>query len=217
MHENDEPTSIGWERPPIQNSRGEQITTLTDWRDLAPPTSARHWRAHRSAFELARAWTEGDAAERLSALLVTEFPGVTLARAIAERKTWFDDIPGGPRNHDLLVLASADVGQIVVGIEAKADETFDLDLAAFCAAAKRRKAGTRAPERLDRLTRAFFDTTLEDDPSLAPVRYQLLSALAGTLVEAGRSGATAAVLLVHEFVTPLTDAIKQRRNAGDLD
>ena len=140
-----------------------------------------------------------------------------LERAIAECKTWFDDIPGGPRNHDLLVVASTNVGRVVVGIEGKADETFDRDLMGFCAAALRRQASTRAPERLDRLTRALFGTTLAEDPTLGSLRYQLLSALAGTLVEARRFNAAAAVLLVHEFSTPETDPRKQRQNASDLE
>jgi hypothetical protein len=69
---------------------------------------------------------------------------------------------------------------------------------------------------LDRLTRALFDSTLDEEPALAPLRYQLLSALAGTLAEARHAGAAAAVLVIHEFSTPATDPSKQRRNAADL-
>ena len=76
---------------------------------------------------------------------------------------------------------------------------------------------SRAPERLDRLTRAFFGTTPAEDPSLDTLRYQLLSALAGTLADAREFGAATAVLVVHEFVTPLTDPGKQATNAADLD
>jgi hypothetical protein len=141
---------------------------------------------------------------------------VTLERGIVEHKTRFDDIPGGVRNHDLLVLARARSGPIVVGIEAKADETFDHDLTRFVATAKRRSPRTRAPERLDRLTRAFFASTVDEDPTLAALRYQLLSSLAGTLAEAFRRRATAAVLVVHEFVTPSTATTKREQNAKDL-
>jgi hypothetical protein len=161
---------------------------------LAPPASPRHWREYRGAFELAHAWTAGDGAERLGELLgaAPALAGVRLERAIAERKTLFDNIPGGPRNHDLLVLARAQADRVVVGMEAKADESFDRDLTGFCAAARRRQPETRAPERLDRLTRAFLGTTLGDDPSLGLLRYQLFAALAGTLAEAAlHAGGTA--------------------------
>jgi hypothetical protein len=121
--------AAGPARPPIESDDGRPIATLAAWHELAPPAAPNHWREHRSAYELARAWTEGDGAERLRALLATrdEFADVELQRVVAERKTWFDDIPVGPRNHDLLVLARAPAGRIVVGIEAKADEPFDRD------------------------------------------------------------------------------------------
>jgi len=76
---------------------------------------------------------------------------------------------------------------------------------------------TRAPERLDRLTTAFLGTTLDEDPLLAPLRYQLLSALAGTLADARRQDAARAVRLVHEFETPWTDDDLHRRDAEDLE
>ena len=207
------------DRIPIENDRGDRIRSLADWQRLAPPTSPRHWREYRSAFELAHAWTEGTGASQLASLLAARegLAGLRLERGIAERRSWFDDIPGGPRHHDLLVSGGFAAGRLVVGIEAKADEPFDRDLAGFCLAARRRHGETRAPERLDRLTRAFFGATLAGDRSLAGLRYQLLAALAGTLVEAPRFGAAAAVLVVQEFITPETDALKRHRNARDLD
>jgi len=207
------------DRIPVENHRGEPIVTLADWHRLAPPTSPHHWREYRSAYELAHAWTEGDGAKRLPAILQVreELAGLRLERGIAERKSWFDDIPGRPRQHDLLLNGTMNAGRLVVGLEAKADEPFDLNLAEYRAIARRRSAGTRAPERLDRLTRAFFGATLDDDPTLGTLRYQLLAALAGTLVECAHVGAAAGVVAVHEFVTPETDAVKQARNARDLD
>ena len=206
-------------RIPIANDRGEAIVTPADWRRLAPPAAPHHWREYRSAYELAHAWTRGDGAERLAAMLGMRegLAGIQLERGIAERRSWFDDIPGKPRHHDLLVLARTNPGLVVVGIEAKADEPFDRELLELTAAARRRFHATRAPQRVDRLTRAFFGTTLDEEPALGALRYQLLSALAGTLVEAGRRRATVAVLAVHEFITPETAAIKRQRNARDLD
>jgi hypothetical protein len=172
---------------------------------LAPPASPGHWCEYRSAYELAHAWIEGDARERLSALL-----DASLHRAVAERKTYFDHIARGPRNHDLLVLGDG----LVVGVEAKADETFDRTLAAWAAAGK---TGSRREERIALLTRAFFDTTRQDEPGLDLLRYQLFSALAGTLAEAKTFGARTAALVVHEFDTPLTSATKHAENDAALD
>jgi len=204
---------------PIFNDRAVRVRTMADWQRLAPPASESHWREHPSAMELARAWIEKDPARRIEALLAgrPRLAGVRLERAIAERKTFFDDIRSGPRNHDLLVHARSDAGPVVIGVEAKVDESFDRDLVSWREAAIRRQPATRAPERLDRLTRAFFGVTLDGDPQLGPLRYQLLAAPAGTLAEAREASAAAAVLLVHEFVTPAADPRNRARNGADLD
>ncbi|MGH2946329.1 MAG: DUF6946 family protein [Solirubrobacteraceae bacterium] len=197
---------------------GRRLATLADWRDHGGPVSAKQWVEGGSARELARAWIELDAAARVTALLTTvpAFAGLILDRGIAEKETRFDDIRGGPRHHDLLVVGAAPSGPVVIGVEGKADEPFDerLDVWVTRAVASER---SRAPERLDRLTTAFFGTTLDDDPLLAPLRYQLLSGLAGTLADARERGARQAVLLVHEFETPWTDDERHRRNADDLE
>ena len=49
------------------------------------------------------------------------------------------------------------------------------------------------------------------------LRYQLLTATAAVLAEADRRSSERAVLIVHEFVTPLTLQEERDRNAVDLD
>jgi hypothetical protein len=201
------------------NNDGRRLETLADWRNHGGPVSGRLWAEGRSARELARAWIEGDAATQVTSLLtsVPELGGLVLDRGIAEKQTRFDDIRGGPRHHDLLVIGRAPSGTVVIGVEGKADEPFDEPLDAWVMSARARSERTRAPERLDRLTTAFFGTTLDEDPLLALLRYQLLSALAGTLADAREQHAAYAVLLVHEFETPWTNDDLQRRNAEDLE
>jgi hypothetical protein len=203
----------------FENNHGEAIIDLEGWRDSAPPAAAYHWAEYRSAAELAHAWMDADAFERVRHQLAKEpaLGDFAATRAIIERKTRFDDIPGGARNHDLLVLGGSPQGPVVIGVEGKADEPFGLSLSDYVTSARRRQPRTRAPERLERLTRAFFGKTLEDDPSLGTLGYQLFSALAGTLVEARHAAAACAVLLVHEFNTPLTRSDKRSANGRDLD
>src|SRR4051794_38629727 len=160
------------------NTRGRRLRTVLDWQSLARPAAKHHWAVGRSAHELATDWLDGDAAARATALLGSrpELAGLTLHDGIAEKLTRFDDIRGGPRHHDLLVCASMPAGRVVVGVEGKADESFDLTLRNSVANARRRRPDTtRAPERLDRLTTMFFGSVLEDDPSVGELRYQLLS------------------------------------------
>ncbi len=105
----------------------------------------------------------------------------------------------------------------MIGVEGKADELVDEPLDAWVMRAEARSERSRAAERLDRLTTAFFGTTLDEDPLLAPLRNQLLSALAGTLADARELDAARALLLVHEFETPWTDDDLHHRNAADLE
>jgi hypothetical protein len=198
---------------------GRRIETVEDWRDRGDPASGRDWAEGRSARELARAWIERDAASEVSALLgsLPAFSGLVLDRAVTEKQTRFDDLPGDPHRHDLLVIGRSPDGPVVIGVEAKADDSFDDPLDAWITRARALAERSGAPERLDRLTTAFFGATLDTDPLLAPLRYQLLAAFAGTLADAREQGAAAAVLLVHEFETPWTNDDLHRRNAEDLD
>jgi len=198
---------------------GRRIVTFADWRDHGGPVSSRDWAEGRSGRELARAWTEGDAEQRVTALLTLapDFGGLVLDRGIANKETRFDDRPGGWRRHDLLVIGRAANGTSVIGVEGKSDEPLDEPLDAWLARELSRSEDSRAEEQLDTLTTAFFGTRLHDDPLLAPLRYRLLSALAGTLAEAREQQASRAVLLVHEFETPWTNDELHQRNAADLE
>src|SRR5207249_2498005 len=101
--------------------------------------------------------------------------------------TSFDKWPGGKRNHDLLVYAHAVGGCTVVGVEAKADETFGQTVAAYHRAVKKRVQGplpTNADKRLEQLTRKIAGSTLAEQPELGNLRYQLFAGVAGALAAA---------------------------------
>jgi hypothetical protein len=89
-----------------------RLETLADWRDHAGGDSPKAWAEGGGARELATAWLEGDAADRAAGLLETvpELAGLVLERGVAEKVTYFDDIPGEPRQHDLLVFARSPDG-----------------------------------------------------------------------------------------------------------
>ena len=200
---------------------GTQIASLEDWKHLGKPAAESHWKPGRSAYELASAWIDGDAATHtLELLRAGRLGDVQLVEGIAEKKTQFDENPRGPRNHDLLIRGRYDGQPLVVAVEGKADEPFDKPLWKWRLDALARNAESGAPKRLDALTKAFFGTTLDRDsqwPPVACLGYQLLSALAGTLADARLEGAPRAVLLVHEFATPETNDEKRAVNARVLD
>jgi hypothetical protein len=206
----------------VVNRTGTEIRSVCEWGTLAKPAAERHWVEGRSAYELAADWIDGDAAERAIELLSLrpELAGIVLIEGIAEKKTRFDDIPSGPRSHDLLVHARTHAGPLVIGVEGKADEPFDHPLWRWRQRALRQTPTTRAPVRLDNLTTVFFGSTIDADtlqPSLACLGYQLLSGLAGTLADAKSCSAANAVLLIHEFRTGKTDDRLKAANAFALE
>lgn len=206
----------------VESRQGKPIATLEDWRVLGGPASAGHWVSGRSARCLAEAWIEGDALQKLVALLSKDpsgkLAGFEPQRAIAEAQTAFDRYQGGKRNHDLLVIGDCDGGRTIVGVEGKADETFGPTLREFVHAAESRAASgerTNAAARLQGLVAALSPSEI-DPAELSYLRYQLFSGVAGTLAAAMEHGATQAVFCVEEFVTDVTDPSKQDTNARAL-
>jgi hypothetical protein len=206
--------ALGDTPPPLFGRRGDAIADMRDWERYGAPASSRHWKPGRSAYATAEAWLSGAAPRSLRAVLdrAPDLAGLQIERAIVEEQTSFDHLRGGRRNHDVLVVGSAGGRRTVIGVEAKADETFGQTVAEYGA-----DATPGAAERLELLTRALAGRTLADDPALGALRYQLFSAIAGTLAAAKERDARQAVFVVHEFRTPLTDDARLAANHADLE
>ena len=198
------------------------LTTIDQWHRFAPPKRDIHWKDGRSAKENARAWI--DAAPGLQpdiAQILAACRDIGLLRqwcAEPEARIAIDRFRGEQPNIDLLLVAEDDHGPVVIAIEAKAGETFGNELAdqyqrarAARASNPRSKAVARIEALLDRFA---LDIEQRHVPQL---RYQLLTATAAVLAEADRRSSERAVLIVHEFVTPLTLQEERDRNAADLD
>lgn len=191
---------------------GREIASVEDWFQYAPPKRGeRQWQRKRSAMESARAWLRSgkprvpsEITEALdSQRATTDFQPLY---AIPELVTRLDEFRGEHRNHDLVVLGMAQGRRTLIGVEAKADEAFGSMTVAKYLTGAAKKSGSNAPERVRRLLRALFGAaSLSDEANAvepyASLRYQLLTALAGTLIEARRRWAEQAVLMVHEFTS----------------
>jgi hypothetical protein len=135
----------------------------------------------------------------------------------------------GPRCHDLALCAEQNGHAVTICIEAKADEPFGGTItrelsAARKRAAKREGGHTQFPERLDWLTRSLLGLrAFEDDQhkvlakAVADLPYQLLPAIAGTLLEAAHQKSSKAVFVVHEFRTTKTIDANLDANADALN
>jgi len=212
------------------------MRSFDDWARYALPPARNelHWEPGRSACELGRIWTAGGepAVPRQLAQLLESHEGtrgMAILSGITERETPLPFGNRGPRCHDLALQAEQDGRAVTICIEAKADESFGGTITRELSIARKRAAMreggyTRFPKRLDWLTRSllglrpFKDAEHQVlDEVVADLPYQLLPAIAGTLLEAGHHGASKAVFVVHEFRTAKTADAKLEANADLLN
>jgi hypothetical protein len=210
----------------LVSRNGKPIATIEEWRDELNKRELAKFVPFYSAYETARAWTEPNRVPPVVAALFERPPlaGFQLERAIVEQRTSFDEY-GGPRHHDLLLVARADKGRVAtVGIESKVNEDFGGTLKGEHdrAVAKGLRDGyvSDMPKRLHALSATLLNRDLAPeqpyDPRDVDLRYQLLTALAGTLVEAALAYADVAMVLVHEFQTPLSKPGVAQRSSGRI-
>lgn len=173
----------------------KEIATLTDWQILASPMGGdEQWRDGRSAKELARYITESlpqmpkeleqllccfsgmDSAFDWSAEYVTDFRKYGYGR-------------GNGRTHDLILYND----DVFVGIEAKADESFGNKTIAE----ELENATDNKKLRIDKLVSLVFGDETKNHLTL---RYQLLTACGGVLLEAEQRKLRNAVMLVLVFL-----------------
>lgn len=198
------------------------LTTIEQWRLSCFGGGKRcHWKDGRSAKENAHAWL--DAAPGLQPDIAQT---LAACRDIGSLRRWCAEPEAhitidnfrGPPNIDLLVLAEDDHGPLVIAIEAKSDETFGHRLADQHQRARAERVSNPRSKAVDRIEALLNRFALDiEQPHVLQLRYQLLTATAAVLAEANRRDSARAVLIVHEFVTPLTPPKRRERNAADLD
>jgi hypothetical protein len=204
----------------LRGRRGGEIKDLRSWGKHGKPASAKDWKKGYSAMELARSWSGEHGPEALQELLdrVTGTAGFEPKNGVAEAHTRFDGF-SGPRNHDLLLVGEAAGGKTVVSIEGKVNETFGETLSQYRDKARRKIAKKESTNMLDRmqgLTKAIGGWDAGADPKRMELRYQLFSAIAGTVAAAVDEEADQAVFLVQELHTKQLDEKKAKRNEKEL-
>lgn len=168
------------------------ITDMDSWNRLSPPTKKEHWKNGRSAMELARYMTAAFPAlpQELEGILAHFCPhdaaldwGVEHVTAL----TPFGLGVGEGRHHDAFLYGN----DIVVGIEGKADESLDKTLEE-----KLKNASQNQRHRIDGMLQMLYEKGKKVPNG---IRYQLLTACTGTLLEAIKHRASTAVVLVLVF------------------
>jgi hypothetical protein len=202
----------------LVNRSEETILSLEQW---TRPKKAHQWREGRSAMELARAWCpdSGPACPvDLVALLRTH--DWTREIQIEEvRPEYVTPLPerGEGRNHDIWAKCSVNGQPFTLCVEAKADEPFGETIRDTCASALKRSEKTGGVRRARALLHMIFGSGAEPDREpYASLRYQLVTAIAGTALQARTDGARTGALIIHEFRGRDTSESLLHRNAEDL-
>lgn len=193
----------------ITNQSGHHIYNLDDWLAYSPPAKGElQWKDGRSAKELAKAWFRTGKPmipDEIRPLLDShhDTSGFIAERAVPEFVTKLDDFKGNGRNHDMVIWGNVS-GQIaLVSIEAKVDESFGEIITNYVSSSISANPRSKVPDRVSQLTSAIFGHL-----DIGHIRYQLLHAVAGVLIEAAAQEAAKAVLVAHEFV-PATGKTKK--------
>src|SRR5690606_7826021 len=206
---------------------GVEIRTLDAWQQHAPPAAKRHWKRDRSALCMAGAWLAEAPPVAVRELLAShgDIGPLRYDDLVAEPecKIKFDRY-GGPRQADIAFVANDHRGAVAVTVEGKADEPFDSYVGDVLANAVDRAldAPSNGVRRVEMLAASLLPTRAAGSeprklPPLRQVRYQLITAVAGTLAYARDAGANRAVLVVEEFVTRATKDHLHARNQRDLE
>ncbi len=183
------------------------------WRDRLAKKDSRQG---TSAPTLAASWA-GPVEMHAALRKQPHLADLSITKLVVERESAFDDF-SGPRHHDVVVRGELASGEtVIVCVEAKAGEDLDRTVKRYAAAAQKKRAkgkSTNAPERLAGL----LDRYVPYDPSeerVQKMRYQFLSALAGTEAEAATMNADHAVLMLHDFMTDDRPKDKTAEHATD--
>lgn len=174
------------------------ISTEADWFKAAPPKGKeKQWKDSHSAKELAKYFLNGHGFLPKEVNDYLDDLGISSDGFISEPeystsldKSGFGS--GGCRSHDLLLWNK----ETVVGIEAKATENLD-----DYVTNKIKKKGivtytTNQEKRYCGLCKALLGKQIND---CSNIRYQLLAATAGTLIEANIRNASKACLIILCF------------------
>ena len=186
------------------------ITTVEEWYQFAPPKAkGKHWKDGRSAKSLAQFMTDKNQVKKLEDILVElEYNTKGVISCTPEANTVLP-CKGNGRNHDLLMIGE----DFVVGIEAKVSESFGEEISTELI-----EASDNKKNRIDTLANKLFGCKINEVKDGLGLRYQLLTGVYGTLLEAENNKKSKALFLVIVFTDGITreDENAVNRNNDDF-
>ena len=185
------------------------ITTVEEWYQFAPPKAKeKHWKDGRSAKSLALFMTDKNQVKKLEDILVElEYDTNGVISCTPEANTVLP-CKGNGRNHDLLMIGE----DFVVGIEAKVSEPFGEEISTELI-----EASDNKKNRIDTLANKLFGCKINEVKDGLGLRYQLLTGVYGTLLEAENNKKSKALFLVVVFTDGLTSEDENAVNRNNDD
>lgn len=207
------------------------IDDMDSWFEKAPPLGGEeHWKPGRSAYELAAYMTKSLDTAPAEIEQALRDAGVNTSQCFDWGGEIVTDFAGqglgiGSGRHHHAALWNDDV---FVGIVAKADEELDDTADKWLSSVSGNQSQfANRKKRLDGLCQMIYGKDY-DGGKYGEIRYQLLTALGGVLLEAGRCSKSweekrkTAVLLIMTFLKkdsdgrPYTSGDKVKRNKEDI-
>jgi hypothetical protein len=202
----------------LRNSNGQAIRRWEDW---TRPKKSSHWQPGRSAMELARLWFQNGrltCPKELTCLLQSH-DRTRDFRLLDGKPEFVTPLPkrGEGRNHDLWLRAISPGGYLTICIEAKTDEAFGGVVSEEIRKARKRRSTTQLSVRIETLLRFLSQRACnpEEEP-WSQIRYQLITAFAGTAIQACRDRSSTAVLVIQNFDDSSLNASLKQKNNDDL-
>ena len=186
------------------------IPTVEEWYQFAPPKAkGKHWKDGRSAKSLAQFMTDKNQVKKLEDILVELKYNTNGVISCTPEANTVLPCKGNGRNHDLLMIGE----DFVVGIEAKVSEPFGEEISTELIEASDNKKG-----RIDKLANELFGCKINEVKDGLELRYQLLTGVYGTLLEAENNKKSKALFLVIVFTDGITreDENAVNRNNDDF-
>ena len=210
----------------LKIEKTNEILTIENWFRFAPPKKGEpQWVDGRSAKEFARYMLSED--KKLPQAIVKYIKELNWKSdscvCYPEYETPFpaEFGQGEGRNHDAL-LVRAD--EWLIGIEAKVSEPFDKTIEEWLEDGKKTKdkgenRWKRIRESIKLITGKEYDDAIKLPSEIKGLRYQLISATVGTILEAQKRNIHKASLLVIEFTGDVRKEKKydDNKNTNDAD
>jgi hypothetical protein len=200
------------------------LREIDDWeKDWPRPVRPElQWRVGRSAVELAKAFFRSGT-PCVPDVIYEVFqatPSLAQIQFLEGLPELTTSLPpegtSGPRHHDLWLRGCAGNQLVGVGLEAKVDEPFGDPIShKYRTAMSAREAGksTDRPERYEAVASLVLRRSVPaNELRHCLLRYQLMSGVAGTLIQASLERRPMAAFLVYELITESSDKGRQELN-----